>query len=295
MLIVLRSFPTRGKGFAQYSKVTICLDGGSVFSKLTRAADDLIKGSSDRGEITYLKDISQTLSSQASKMDVVNQNLSSLETNVTNNLKRIGSYNTTMRDHLATISEQSAETQKIVRQRMSSLEANVASNLSKISPCIIAMGDHLKTINKHMVKQNQSPTDKSVISNLSKISSDIATMSNHLATINDNIALQTKHQRIDWAFANTEKDASSFDYYVKPDSYMFNGKKSTEAVKVILTAFRKGKSVDIHKYSKYTRDRSANDEDGAEFRVAISEQLESLLGTPPRIVSHKGKWTIYYQ
>ena len=117
-------------------------------------------------------------------------------------------------------------------------------------------------------------------------------MSNHLATINDNIALQTKHQRIDWAFANTEKDASSFDYYVKPDSYMFNGKKSTEAVKVILTAFRKGKSVDIHKYSKYTRDRSANDEDGAEFRVAISEQLESLLGTPPRIVSHKGKWTI---
>ena len=212
MLIVLRSFPTRGKGFAQYSKVTICLDGGSVFSKLTRAADDLIKGSSDRGEITYLKDISQTLSSQASKMDVVNQNLSSLETNVTNNLKSIGSYNTTMRDHLATISEQSAETQKIVRQRMSSLEANVASNLSKISPCIIAMGDHLKTINKHIVNLNQSPTDKSVISYLSKISSDIAIMSNHLATINDNIALQTKHQRIDWAIANTENDASSFDY-----------------------------------------------------------------------------------
>ena len=96
-------------------------------------------------------------------MDVVNQNLSSRETNVTNNLKRIGSYNTTMRDHLATISEQSAETQKIVRQRMSSLEANVASNLSKISPCIIAMGDHLKTINKHMVKQNQSPPPRTKV------------------------------------------------------------------------------------------------------------------------------------
>jgi hypothetical protein len=272
----------------------MCLEDGSVFSKLARA-DDHLKGSSDRGEITYLKDISQTLSSQASKMDIVHQNLSSLETNVTSNLTRIGSYNTTMRDNLATIRKQSVETQNIVKQGMSSLEGNVASNLSKISPCIIAMGDHLKTIIKLIVNQDQSPTDKSVISNLSKISSDIAIMSNHLATINDNMALQTKHQRIDWAIANTEKDASSFDYYVKPDSYMFNGKKSTEAVKLILTAFRKGKNVDIHEYSKYMRDGSANDEGGAEFRVAISEQLESLLGTPPRIVSHKGKWTINYQ
>ena len=129
---------------------------------------------------------------------------------------------------------------------------------------------------------------------LSEMRTHILSMNKEIMTINQSIKLQTKRQSLDWA--STNADISSFQYCSSCNiGYSQRYKKSTELVRSILTFFRKGTGTYIDGYSKITALGGEKDSEGVEFRAAIANQLEDLLGTKPRVVSHDGKWAIYYE
>ncbi len=146
-----------------------------------------------------------------------------------------------------------------------------------------------------LTSTSQESKLENVTSKLSELSTQITTMNTQIITINQSIKRQTKRQSIDWAYANAE--IGSFDYRDKTNGY----KKSTELVRSILIFFRKGQGMYVDGNSKhtttyipgYTTDKG--DFEGVEFRAAIANQLEDLLGTKPRVVSYDGKWTIFYE
>ena len=132
--------------------------------------------------------------------------------------------------------------------------------------------------------------------NVSEMRTHISTMNKEIISINQNIKLQTMRQSLDWAYANA--DIGSFEYCdSSTNSYHSSSKMSTELVRTILTLFRKGNGKYIDGYSKVPAYYygAAKDPEGVEFRDAIANQLEDLLGTKPRVVSQDGKWAIYYK
>ena len=113
-----------------------------------------------------------------------------------------------------------------------------------------------------------------------------------LSELRTQIALQTKHQRLDWAYANVDTVNGNFSYVNRDEKTRFR-RESNNFVKSILPVFRRDSGVRITNLAHFN---AADGKDGkAEFRTAIVEQLHGLLGTKPRLVYEGGNWNIYYE
>ena len=109
---------------------------------------------------------------------------------------------------------------------------------------------------------------------LSSLEESVRGVNDNLFEISKNIALQTKHQRLDWAF-----DRRGRGFLLDDTSF-----------RDILTAFRRNRG-----YCITYLVTNAHGGKNEEFRAKITDHLDGLLGTTTRLEHADGEWMIYYE
>lgn len=114
------------------------------------------------------------------------------------------------------------------------------------------------------------------------------------------IDVQTKDQKIQWAFSNAE--FNSFNYYEKPATG-YHGcdtrtVSSSNFVKLTLLTFKQGDgryiiNRSMSQYGPYTEAKTI-EEGEKQFRDKLSQQIHDLLGHKPRISVADNGYAIYY-
>eukprot|EP00957_Ditylum_brightwellii_P093099 7087985-Ditylum_brightwellii.AAC.1 len=120
------------------------------------------------------------------------------------------------------------------------------------------------------------------------LTQSIGDLKQSVENLNSNTLLQTKLQRIEWAYAHA--DLESFTYYQVQSGYSnASSYTSTAFVKQILLSFRKNMGNYINNrsldnvYGSYNRDAERIKEGEKKFRNQLVAQIETLLGKKPRI------------
>ena len=111
---------------------------------------------------------------------------------------------------------------------------------------------------------------------LSSLDESVRGVNDNLFEISKNIALQTKHQRLDWAFDRRGPGRG----FLLSDTSFLN----------ILTAFRRNRG-----YCITYLVTNAHGGKNEEFRAKITDHLDGLLGTTTRLEHADGEWMIYYE
>ncbi len=160
--------------------------------------------------------------------------------------------------------------------------ASTGIDISKLTQAVEELAQKAQVeVTSDAVQQNHklSSFEKNMTDKLTEMSTEIKTMSSEIKTM---VKLQTKHQRLDWAFANSEGHPFECAFI----GNYFGHTQFICYIREILTAFRRNRGYCITDYT-------IRSDDGEGFRAKITDHLDGLLGTTTRLEHADGEWMIY--
>jgi len=178
--------------------------------------------------------------------------------------------------------------EELVKAAEAEVEVSSLRTGWEIVECLQTLSRNIQAMKEERATDSQSSRDK-ISSKLENLHQAMMSNSQAIKVLRDEIALQTKLQRLDFAYRNSSVGA--FEY--RTNDFRSYG-NTWDLIPEIILSFRKGFGRYINGWgtSHYSEESEAK---AAEFHSKLSDQIETLTGVKPCIEQESsGKYSIHY-
>ena len=190
------------------------------------------------------------------------------------------------------LSKMAMAAEELIKAASSHVEAANLSIGKESLDCLKELTIGSSSIEKSIESMKTSMDSKinTLDQSISNLTEEVSELKEEVSELKEELALQSKNQKLEWAFSNA--GYKSFKYYYKNNSQQIDSKNLVQG---ILISFRQGKG-------NYTCDHSMTPYFGnqkvekgeKQFRDALSDQINDLIGHMPRITLEDNGYVIYY-